>query len=144
VSAVRLLGLDVGEKRVGAALSDELGVAAQPLEVIEAGRSFARALPRIRELVALHGVGRIVVGLPLAMGGGGRGASARLARELGARLASELGVEVVYVDERFTTAQAERVLVSAGVRRERRRGVVDKVAAALILQAYLDGQGTTE
>ncbi|MDD5308218.1 MAG: Holliday junction resolvase RuvX [Deltaproteobacteria bacterium] len=137
---MRLLGLDVGEKRVGAALSDELGVAAQPLEVIEAGRSFATAIGRIRELCTEHEVATIVIGMPLSMSGGGRGASARKAKDLGDRLASGLRVEVVYVDERFTTAQAERMLVSAGVRRERRRGVVDKIAAALILQAYLDGR----
>ena len=135
---MRVLGIDVGAKRFGVALSDELGLTAQPLETIAARE--VDPLERVAELVALHGVEVVVVGLPLSLGGGDRGASSRRARAFGERIAARCRVDVIYRDERFTTAEAERVLVGGGVRRRARRGVVDKLAAALILQGYLDGR----
>jgi putative Holliday junction resolvase len=137
---MRIMGVDVGSKRIGLALSDELGLTAQPLTAVESVGGPATAAGRIAELCAEHEVGRVVVGLPLALDGGDRGESSRRARALGRALEDRGGVEVIYWDERFTTAEAERVLVSAGVRRDKRRRVVDKVAAALILQGYLDAE----
>jgi putative Holliday junction resolvase len=136
---MRILGLDVGTERIGVALSDELGLTAQPLETVPAGRG-NDPLERIVEICEEQGVERIVVGLPLALSGGDRGEGSRRARSIGDQLGERLGAEVVYWDERFTTAEAERVLVAAGVRRSKRRQVVDKLAASLILQGYLDGQ----
>jgi len=138
---IRVLGLDVGSDRLGVALSDGLGLTAQPLVSLAVqGRD---PLPLIVDLCREHGVTLVVVGLPLSLGGGDRGEGSRRARKLGQRIAEATGLEIVYHDERFTTAEAERVLVFAGVRREKRRGVVDKLAAALILQGYLDGRATT-
>lgn len=135
---IRVLGLDVGTDRIGVALSDELGITAQPLATLEVrGRD---PLPAIADLCREHAVTAVVVGLPLSLGGGDRGDGSRRAQWLGQRLAEATGLEIIYHDERFTTAEAERVLVLAGVRREKRRGVVDKLAAALILQGYLDGR----
>jgi len=133
---ISVLGIDVGTDRIGVALSDGLGLTAQPLVTLEVrGRD---PLPALLDLCREHGVTRVVVGLPLSLGGGDRGEGCRRARQLGARIEEATGGEVIYRDERFTTAEAERVLVSAGVRRDRRRRVVDRLAAALILQGYLD------
>jgi len=137
---MRIMGIDVGSVRIGVALSDELGLTAQPLTTVEAGAGLAAAVSRIAELCSEHRVDRLVVGLPLALGGGDRGESSRRARALGDEVAERASVEVVYWDERFTTAEAERVLVTAGVKRAKRRQVVDKMAAALILQGYLDAE----
>jgi putative Holliday junction resolvase len=79
--------------------------------------------------------------MPLALDGDARGESARLAKTLGDKISEALGIEVVYVDERFTTAEADRMLVSADVTRQKRKAVVDKVAASLLLQSYLDTRG---
>ena len=136
---MRTLGLDVGSRRIGVALSDELGITAQPLVVLDA-KNRREAVARIRELCAEHEVDMIVIGLPLSMSGGDRGSSAARAREFAGRLAEEVTAEIVLWDERFTTAQAERVLIQGNVRRKNRRAVVDKIAAALILQGYLDAQ----
>jgi putative Holliday junction resolvase len=137
--AMRILGLDVGSERIGVALSDELGLTAQPLETIQV-RGGNDPLTRIVEICEEHEVGAAVVGLPLSLTGGDRGQSSRRARALGQALAEHLDMEVAYWDERFTTSEAERVLTSAGVRRAKRRQVVDKVAAALILQGFLDSR----
>jgi putative Holliday junction resolvase len=135
---IRVLGLDVGTDRIGVALSDGLGLTAQPLATLEVrGRD---PLPVVIDLCREHEVTLVVLGLPLSLGGGDRGEGSRRARALGQRIRESIGVEVVYRDERFTTAEAERVLISAGVRRGKRRTVVDKLAAALILQGYLDGR----
>ena len=137
---MRIMGLDVGSRRIGVALSDELGLTAQPLTAVEAGAGARAAAEAIAGLCAEHGVEKVVIGMPCSLTGGDRGAGGDRARELGRALGERLAVEVVYWDERFTTAEAERVLVSAGVRRDKRRRVVDKLAAALILQGYLDAE----
>jgi len=135
---VIVLGLDPGERRIGVAVSDPRGVAAQPLRVIERA-SFAEDAARLRELVEARKAERVVVGLPLGMDGEA-GPAARSARRYANRLRRELQVEVVLWDERLSTAEAERSLLSAGESRARRREVRDAVAAALILQSYLDAQ----
>ena len=136
---MRALGLDVGSKTIGIALTDEANIAAHPLTVLErAGNSGDSA--RIAALVAEHGVTDLVVGMPYELSGR-IGHRARRVRELIAALRAALGAAVAYheQDERFTTAEAERVLLAADVSRARRRQVIDQQAAALILQAWLDG-----
>lgn len=131
----RFLGIDYGTKRVGLAISDGLGLTATPLEVVPK-KELEAALRRIDEDYALDGV---VVGLPTALAGH-EGKSAEGARELGSRIGTLLGIEVEYVDERFTSRMAENALLEAGMRRQERKGTVDKVAAAIILQAFLDSR----
>jgi putative Holliday junction resolvase len=139
---MRILGLDVGSVRVGVALSDEDGIIASPLDVIEA--EAGEVVAAIGALCNAHGVQQVVVGLPLSMSGGERGDSARRAKALGKALAERLDVDIVFRDERFSTAAADRSLIGGNVRRAHRKDVVDKVAAALILQGYLDEQRTAQ
>jgi len=137
---VRALGLDVGSKTIGVALTDEAAIAAHPLTVLKrVGHSGDSA--RIAALVAEHGVTDLVVGIPYELSGR-EGHRARRVRELWTALRAALGDRVAYheQDERFTTAEAERVLLAADVSRARRRQVIDQQAAALILQAWLDGR----
>ncbi|MBI3449790.1 MAG: Holliday junction resolvase RuvX [Acidobacteria bacterium] len=132
----RLMGVDAGTVRVGIALSDELGVMARPAATIprRGDRGTAEA---IRDLARESGVDRIVVGLPLSMAGGEQASSVD-ARRLAEAIRVATGLPVITWDERLTTAAAERSLIESGVRRERRREIVDQVAAAVLLQGYLD------
>lgn len=139
-SGVRHLGLDIGTDRIGVALSDETGLIAQPLTVIASGGRESEWIEEVKELVEAHEVGAVVIGAPMSLSGQERGKSAIMARKAGQKIEAATGVSVIYWDERFTTAQAERVLVGARVRRNKRRQVVDKVAASIILQSFLDAQ----
>jgi putative Holliday junction resolvase len=132
------MALDYGERRIGVAVSDPTGTLAQPHETIDRGRggALAPALARIRSLVGELEVERIVVGLPLHMSGR-TGPEALAARRFGERVAAETGVRVDYLDERWTTREAERALREMGARRRRVRERVDATAAALLLRAYL-------
>lgn len=132
----RILGLDVGDVRIGVALSDPWGMTAQGLEVIRR-RDEEQVLARIVQLVKAHGVSRVIVGLPRNMDGT-LGPQGKRTEEFVHRLRSRLSVPVEMWDERLTTVLAERVLIEAGVGRRRRRDVVDRVAAAVLLQSYLD------
>lgn len=134
---MRVLGLDLGDKRIGVALSDPLGWTAQGLAVIASAGGTKSDLRRIKELAAKHEVEKVVVGLPLNMDGTA-GPRAEKARVFADRLAGALGLPVELWDERLTTAQAERLLINADVKRAGRRQVIDKIAAVLILQNYLD------
>jgi putative Holliday junction resolvase len=129
----RVIGLDYGTVRVGIAMSDPLRITAQPLEVVPT----AAALDRVRELAGEYEVGEVVVGLPRSLSGG-EGASAAAARSFADEVGAATGLTVNLVDERFTTHTAERALLEAGTKRALRRKVVDKVAAAVILQHFLD------
>jgi putative Holliday junction resolvase len=133
----RILGLDLGQVRIGLALSDALRLTAQPLGSLR--RDGLRSdLGRLGGLVAEHGVVRIVVGLPLLLSGT-RGAAAASALAFAEKLRGHLpAVEVDMWDERLTTAEAERMLIDADVRRSKRKLVRDTLAAVLILQNYLD------
>jgi putative Holliday junction resolvase len=135
---VRVLAVDPGAKRVGLAVSDPTGTIAQPLATIPADPSASLAR-RLAEVAKEHDAGRIVVGLPRRLDGS-MGPEAKAARELAAALrrASRLPVELV--DERLTTAAAERSLLESGMRREKRRANIDRVAAAILLQSHLDGK----
>ncbi|MBN2343841.1 MAG: Holliday junction resolvase RuvX [Deltaproteobacteria bacterium] len=135
---MRILALDVGTRRIGVAISDETQLIAQPLEFID-----VKVANPVREIVRLckeHQVKTVVIGLPLSMSGGDRGDSSRRAKSLGNVLAEKAHLEVVYFDERFTTTQADRMLIEGNVTRQKRKQVVDKIAASLILQGYLDGR----
>jgi putative Holliday junction resolvase len=133
---VRILAIDPGARRLGLAISDPSETIASPLGVIE--RSAWKAdLQRLRKIVEDSAVGEIVVGRPLTMRGE-VGAEAREAERFAAKLRAALSVPVVEVDERFSTVAAERAMRDAGSRAAQRRARRDAVAAALILQPYLD------
>lgn len=131
----RVLGVDYGTKRVGLAISDTLAITARPLEVVSRSGVVAYVTKVAEEL----DLGKIVVGLPTGLGGG-EGNSAVQARGLGDELGGATGLPVEYHDERFTSRMAESTLLGAGMKRRARRETVDKVAAAIILQDYLDQQ----
>ena len=132
------MGLDYGDKRIGVALSDAFGWTAQGAEVIERKKE-GDYLERIRELVRVHEVGEIVVGLPKNMNGtiGPRG---QICMEFAEELRQTLSMPVHLWDERLTTVAAERTLLEADVSRRKRKQVVDKMAAAILLQNYLDSR----
>ncbi|HEX9866934.1 MAG TPA: Holliday junction resolvase RuvX [Acidimicrobiia bacterium] len=129
----RSLGVDFGTTRVGLAISDPLGLTARPLSVVP--RSVV--LDEVVNLVKEQDIGTIVVGLPTGLSGG-EGVSATEARKLAEEIRTVTGVDVVMVDERFTSRLAEVALLESGMKRRKRRETVDKVAAAIILQDYLD------
>jgi putative Holliday junction resolvase len=129
----RTLGVDFGTRRVGLALSDPLGITARPLSVVPR----SSVVDEVAKLVKEQDIGTIVVGLPTGLSGG-EGMSAFEARKLADELGTATGVAVVLFDERFTSRMAESALIDSGVRRRERRETVDKVAAAIILQDYLD------
>lgn len=132
----KLLGLDYGDRRIGVATSDVFGWTAQALETIDR-RGTGSEFERIRELVAEHEIGEIVVGLPKNMNGsvGPRG---EICIEFADKLREQFEMPVHLWDERLTTVSAERVLIEGDVSRKKRKGIVDKMAAALILQNFLD------
>jgi putative Holliday junction resolvase len=135
---LRVLAVDPGSKRVGLAVSDPTETIAQPLTTVPAEPADTLA-GRLAELARQQEAGRIVVGLPRRLDGS-LGPEAKSARQLAAalRAASKLPVELV--DERLTTAAAERSLLAGGMRRERRRANIDRVAATLLLQSHLDSK----
>lgn len=137
---MKILGLDYGDRRIGVALSDAFGWTAQGLEVIERRRD-GDAIARITELVKMNEVSEIVVGLPKNMNGtvGPRG---EICIEFAETLRETLDLPVHLWDERLSTVSAERTLVDADVSRKKRKKVVDKMAASLILQNYLDAKST--
>ncbi len=139
---MRLLGLDIGEARVGVAVSDPAGTIASPLMVLDA-RLLARDIRPLKTLVEEYDVAGLVVGLPLSMNGS-EGRQSASVRAVGDRLGRELALPVTYADERLSSATASRAMGSGGVNTKRQRGRLDMVAAAIILQAYLDSQRKPE
>lgn len=136
---MRALGIDLGSKRVGVAVSDRSGTIAGPLTVVARSGRVADDHRRLAALVTEEEAEVVVVGLPLSLDGSD-GPAARAARREADQLATVVGVPVVLHDERLTTVSAERTLRSAGLRAPARREVVDKVAAAVMLQSWLDGR----
>ena len=135
---MRILALDVGTKRIGLALSDELLITAQGLDSIY--RQGPKAdLDAIARLVKENGVSEVVVGLPISMNGT-YSAKTREVVEFMENLEKAVDVPLKAWDERLTTVQAERVLLEAGASRARRKKLADKLAAQLILQSYLDSR----
>ncbi|TDB39134.1 MAG: Holliday junction resolvase RuvX [Actinobacteria bacterium] len=139
---MRLLGLDIGEARVGVAVSDPAGTIASPLVVLDA-RLLTRDIRPLRTLVDDYEVEGLVVGLPLSMNGS-EGRQSATVRAVADRLGKELALPVMYADERLSSATAARAMGSGGVKAKQQRGRLDMVAAAIILQAYLDGQRKPE
>lgn len=135
---MRALGLDVGARRIGVALSDELGLLAAPLTTVQVRRHREdRALAEIAAIAREKGVEAVVVGLPTSLNGS-EGPQAAIVRDFAARLAPLLDVPIAFGDERYTTAEAERLLIDRRLSREERRERIDAAAAAIMLQSFLD------
>jgi len=133
---VRILAIDPGRVRLGLALSDPEGIIAQPLRTLRR-RSPAEDMQALLGLVAQYEVELVLVGLPRLMDGT-LDVAAREAQTFGAEIARTTGRQVEYWDERLTTVEAERLLLAQGKRRQQRRATVDQIAAALLLQSYLN------
>ena len=140
MAGTRILALDPGSKRIGVALSDELGWTAQPLETY-ARRSVEADVAHIRDLVRLHDVREVVMGLPIRLDGR-VGPEAQGVQQFIETLGQALNVPVVAWDERFTTKSAEQLLHDAKMSRVKRKWAVDRIAAALLLQSYLECQAS--
>ena len=141
----RVLGVDLGTRRIGLAISDALGITAGPLTVIERSGDRAADHSAILDAAREADATRIVVGLPLSLATGRLGPAARSVLDEVAELArraegTEPPLSVETYDERLSTVSAEAALAAGGVKARARRGLVDKVAAAVILQSWLDGQ----
>lgn len=136
---MRILGLDFGSKTVGVAVSDELLITAQGIEIIrrEKQTKLRQTLARIEELVAEYGVEKIVLGYPKNMNNT-EGERCEKTKEFKEMLEKRIGLEVVLWDERLTTVAADRSMMETGIRREHRKKFVDEIAAVFILQGYLD------
>ncbi|HEY8419551.1 MAG TPA: Holliday junction resolvase RuvX [Clostridia bacterium] len=133
---MRVLGIDYGDKRIGLALSDQLKILASPLEVY-IRKSLQQDLEYIKKLIQSNQVDTVVIGLPLNMDGT-LGDRALKTQEFGEQLKSIIDIPIVYIDERWTSKESERILIESNIRREKRKVLVDKVAAQNILQRYLD------
>ena len=142
---MRILGLDLGSKTVGVAVSDGLLLTAQGVETIERKdeNKLRKTCARIEELIAEYEITEIVLGLPKNMNNT-EGERVEKTKAFGEMLERRTGLPVHYWDERLTTVAAEQILMESGVRRENRKAVIDKVAAGLILQGYLDCLKTKE
>ncbi len=138
---MRLLALDVGERRIGVAVSDSLGILASPLTTINRS-SEERDSRAVLDLAAEHEVGGIVVGIPYSLSGE-RGPQALAVERFRDALAARAGVPVIDQDERYSTVEAERLLRETGVEPSRDRARVDAAAAAVVLQSYLDAGRVT-
>lgn len=138
----RVLGLDHGDKRIGVAVSDPMEMIASPVAILDAAQG--GGLPEIERICREKEIGKIVVGLPLNMNGTA-GPQAEKVREFVKQLQARLpAIPVTTWDERLTSRAGERVLIEAGTSRKRRREVLDKMAAQIMLQGYLDAHGPTE
>ncbi len=134
----RILGIDYGEKRIGLAISDELGITAQSLRTIE-NRNNKQVVHELRKIIKEKNISEVVVGLPKSM----RGTIERKAKEtikFAEHLRERIGVPVSTWDERLTTAAAEKSMIHANLSRKKRSKKIDKIAAQLILQGFLDAK----
>lgn len=132
----RIIGLDIGDKRIGIAISDPLRITAAGLETIER-QNMKIDVERVKQIAERHGAVQIVVGLPLNMDGSS-GEQADKVRSFASKLARSTGLPVVYEDERLSTVSAIRTLTLQGVKTGKNRDLVDRQAAAIILQKFLD------
>ncbi len=136
----RKIALDVGDVRIGVAVSDTLGITANPRETyVRKGKTFEQDIAYFVEYAKREDADAFVLGLPLNMDGT-EGPRVEVTKEFGDALKEASGLDVVYIDERLTTVSAERMLIEADVRREKRKTVIDKVAATIILQSYLESR----
>ena len=136
---MRIMGLDFGSKTVGVAISDELLLTAQGIEIIrrKEENKLRQTLARIEELIVEYGVEEIVLGLPKNMNNS-EGIRVELTNEFKEKLERRTGLMVHTWDERLTTVAADKAMIEAGIRREKRKDYVDMIAATFILQGYLD------
>jgi len=133
---MRILGLDIGEKRIGLAVSDELGLTAQGLETLQR-TELSQDIQKLQEIIREKGITKLVVGLPKNMNGS-LGFQAEEVQKLVALLTEQCPIGVEYWDERLTTVAAQRTLLEGDTSRRKRKQAVDQLAAVLILQGYLD------
>lgn len=137
---MRILALDIGDRRIGVALSDPLGILASPLTTIErATPDSESAIADILAIAEEREAAEILVGIPYLMSGR-IGAQARVTLEFAAALADRAGIPVTRIDERLSSVQADRMLAQSGASSRREKGDIDAAAAAVILQAYLDAR----
>lgn len=139
---MRVLGLDPGDKRIGVAITDPLGITAQGLAVISF-TEMDKALQAITDICRQYSVEKIVVGNPLNMNGSQGPASAQAIR-FAEKLTEKLDLPVIMVDERLTTVSADKALLEGDVSRKKRRKIRDKLAAAMILETYISAQRNKE
>lgn len=137
--SLRVLALDPGTVRIGVAISDELKMIATPMEYIPA-EPFDGVMARLRQILAAQPCELILVGMPRNMDGS-YGPAADAVKAFIAKIEPALGVRIRTWDERLTSAQANRMMIQSGVRRDKRKQVVDKMAAAILLQSFLDATG---
>ena len=137
-----LLGLDIGDIRIGVALSDELGVAAHPLCTLTR-KNRKVDLIAISDLVSIHKVERVVIGLPISLDGS-IGPQAEKVQNFAKRLAQVIDIPIEFQDERFTTAEAEDLLRDLNKERKEQKELIDEVAAVIILRDYLNQNRETE
>lgn len=137
---MRVLGIDYGDKRIGIAISDPLGLTAQGVTVMEKRKSFNEDIEELNNIIEKYGgVDEIVVGLPKTLMGK-IGKQAEKVLEFVEALKKNMECEITTWDERFTSIEAEKAMISAGLSREKRKKVIDKSAATYILQSYLDSK----
>lgn len=132
----RIMGLDVGDKTIGVAISDLLGLTAQGLTTIRR-ESKVKDYAALEEIMKEYEIKKVVVGFPRNMNGS-VGPQGEKTIKFATKLKNKFNVEIIYQDERLSTMAAERMLIAGDVRRDKRKTVIDKVAASIILQAYLD------
>lgn len=137
VMVLRIMGLDVGEKRIGVALSDPYGWTAQGLTTVIRQEGSNKDIDEIKKLINEYQVEKIIIGLPKNMNSS-LGPAAEKAMKYGQLLQKRCNIPVDYFDERLTTVAAHKTLIEADMPRKKRKGVVDKLAAVFILQTYLD------
>jgi len=142
LSMLRILAFDVGEKRIGVAVSDPLGITAQGIETYHRTDDLEQDVAHLIKLANGYKPVKIVFGLPRNMDGS-YGFQAQITREFADAVLAKWDGDHAFQDERLTTASARRVLIEADVSREKRKQVIDKVAAVVILQGYLDAHGNT-
>ena len=134
----RVMGLDIGTKRIGIALSDPLLITAQPFDTIERIPEKS-ALEKLEDIIKAYNVNKVVAGLPIMMNGD-FGVQAQDCKSFGEKISQKAKIDVIFVDERLTSFQAEEILKSQKAKYTKNKGLVDKIAASIILQEYLDNQ----
>ena len=134
---MRKLCLDIGSVRIGIAQSDSLGIIATACSTLVRSKSSMQDAKKIAEMIKEKQVDTVVVGLPLKLDGS-EGDSVKMIRAFVQELSKHTNATIVYEDERFSTVSAQRILIESNVRREKRKDIVDSVAATIILQSYLD------
>jgi len=139
---LRILAFDIGEKRIGVAVSDPLGITAQGIETYHRSENMQQDIAYLLKIAEGYKPVKLVFGMPRNMDGS-YGMQAEYTKEFADELLKEWKGDHAFQDERLTTASARRVLLEADMRRDKRKQVIDKIAAVLILQSYLDAHGNT-